>query len=83
MNAESLKNILRKKIVESFIDKILCGIDVPNYPQYRDMNEMFLEKFGGLIKTKDGYMLEKPLTVLHLHNTTDPLYWDIKSLKNC
>lgn len=58
-----LEKYFEKKIVESFIDKILCGIDVPNYPQYRDMNEMFLEKFGGLIKTKDGYMLEKPLTV--------------------
>jgi len=32
------------KIAESFLDKLSAGIDIPNYPQFRDMTKMFLEK---------------------------------------
>ena len=45
-----------KCIVESFLDKIRVGIDVPNYPQFRDMNEMFLSMMDGLEKIKEGYL---------------------------
>lgn len=44
-----------RKIVESFIDKLDAGIDVPNYPQFRDMNKMFFEMMSGIEKRKEGY----------------------------
>jgi len=43
-------------IVETFIDKIRMGIDIPNYPQFRDMTQMFLDMIEGIEKTKDGYL---------------------------
>lgn len=53
----------RRMIVESFIDKVFCGIDVPNYPQYKDMNEMFLEKIDGITKIDNFWVLKENLTV--------------------
>jgi len=47
------------KIIGVFTDKIRAGIDVPNYPQLRDMNQMFLEMFEGLIKVERAYVAEK------------------------
>ena len=51
-----LSNRLEKLIVESFLDKILAGIDVPNYPQFRDMNEMFLQIIDGIERIREGYV---------------------------
>ena len=45
-----------KKMVESFLDKISVNIDVPNYPQFRDMNKMFLSMMNGVEKIKGGYL---------------------------
>jgi 5-methyltetrahydropteroyltriglutamate--homocysteine methyltransferase len=45
-----------KKIVENFLDKIDAGIDVPNYPQFRDMSEMFLSIMDGVEKLDTGYI---------------------------
>jgi 5-methyltetrahydropteroyltriglutamate--homocysteine methyltransferase len=48
-------------LVDEFIQKIKVGIDVPNYPQHRDMNTMFLEMVTGIQKTVNGYIFtEKP-----------------------
>lgn len=44
-----------KAVVSSFIDKLNSGVEVPNYPQFRDMNEMFFELMEG-IERKDGAM---------------------------
>jgi 5-methyltetrahydropteroyltriglutamate--homocysteine methyltransferase len=35
---------------------IRAGIDVPNYPQFRDMNEMFLSMMEGIEKLDAGYL---------------------------
>lgn len=43
------------KVVESFADKAKSGISIPNYPQFRDMSEMFLSQIDGLTKTANGY----------------------------
>ena len=43
------------KTVEGFVDKIKAGISVPNYPQFRDMNEMFLGCIDGVTKSRGGY----------------------------
>ena len=45
-----------KKIVENFLDKIGAEIDVPNYPQFRDMSEMFLSIMDGIEKLDVGYI---------------------------
>jgi 5-methyltetrahydropteroyltriglutamate--homocysteine methyltransferase len=45
-----------KRIVESFLDKIRVGIEVPNYPQFRDMSEAILDMMDGLEKFDAGYL---------------------------
>ena len=45
-----------KVIIEAFIDKVEAGLDIPNYPQFRDINQMFLELIDGAEKVKGGYM---------------------------
>jgi 5-methyltetrahydropteroyltriglutamate--homocysteine methyltransferase len=60
-----------KCVVKSFLDKIGAGIDVPNYPQFRDMNEMFLSMMDGLEKLKEGY-LETAIPSLKTNNCLMP-----------
>jgi 5-methyltetrahydropteroyltriglutamate--homocysteine methyltransferase len=38
------------EVVSAFKDKIDAGIEVPNYPQFRDMNQMFFELMEGIEK---------------------------------
>ena len=45
-----------KVLLGSLIDKLRAGIDIPNYPQFRDMNEMFLKLLRGHIKDGDVYI---------------------------
>ncbi len=53
-----------EKVVESFVDKLKTGVDMPNYPQFRDMNEMFLETIVGLEKIKGtGYVEAGSLSI--------------------
>lgn len=44
------------KVVSGFIDKARAGIDAPNYPQYRDMTQMFIDTIDGLSKANGGYI---------------------------
>jgi len=53
---EKTAKYFERMIVEGFFDKLRAGIDVPNYPQFRDMNRMFLGMIDGVEKAKDGYM---------------------------
>jgi 5-methyltetrahydropteroyltriglutamate--homocysteine methyltransferase len=50
-------------VLENFVDKIKIGIDVPNYPQFRGMNEMFLSVIDGLEKVDTGYFETKSLSL--------------------
>ncbi len=53
--------VFEREVVEGFVDKVNAGIDVPNFPQFRDMNEMYFELIRGIEKGPDGYMaLESP-----------------------
>jgi len=52
-----------KKVVDGFIDKIEAGIDLPNYPQYRDMNQMFFDVIEGIGKIEGGYIETAVLTL--------------------
>jgi 5-methyltetrahydropteroyltriglutamate--homocysteine methyltransferase len=51
------KEYFDARVTESFLDKVRAGVDVPNYPQFRDMNEMFLNAIDGIVKTGDGYVV--------------------------
>ena len=51
------------KIVEGFLHKMEAGIFVPNYPQFRDMSNMFLSMIDGVEKVKGGYMETGPLSL--------------------
>ena len=48
-----------KMVIEGFLDKIEAGVDVPNYPQFRNMNEMFLVMMDGVERIKGGYLETK------------------------
>jgi 5-methyltetrahydropteroyltriglutamate--homocysteine methyltransferase len=48
-----------EKVLECLVDKIGVGIDVPNFPQFRDMNEMFLSMMDGVERIKGGYLETK------------------------
>jgi len=50
------------EVKTAFIDKLKRGIDVPSYPQFRDMNEMFLETIRGVEKTSSGYTAQGRLS---------------------
>jgi len=52
-----------EKIVQSFMHKIEAGISVPNYPQFRDMSDMFLSMINGVEKAKGGYMEVGPISL--------------------
>jgi 5-methyltetrahydropteroyltriglutamate--homocysteine methyltransferase len=53
------------KIVEAFTHKLESGIAVPNFPQFRDMSDMFLSIVNGVKKVKEGYMETGPLSLSH------------------
>jgi 5-methyltetrahydropteroyltriglutamate--homocysteine methyltransferase len=61
VSSSDAADVFEREIVEGFVDKVRTGIDVPNFPQFRDMNEMYFELIRGIEKGPDGYLaLEKP-----------------------
>jgi len=46
----------RDAVVSGYADKARVGVDVPNYPQFRDMNEMFFQLMRGIEKVEGGLM---------------------------
>jgi len=52
-----------EKVKDGFIDKVEAGIDVPNYPQYRDVNQMFFDLIEGIGKIEIGYIETAALTL--------------------
>jgi 5-methyltetrahydropteroyltriglutamate--homocysteine methyltransferase len=58
-SADESAEFFEKKVLEGLLDKIRVGIDVPNYPQFRDMNEMFLSMMDGVEKLEGGYLVTK------------------------
>ena len=52
--AEDSVRYFMRRVIEGFLDKVEAGMDVPNYPQFRDMNEMFLGMIEGVEKVKGG-----------------------------
>jgi len=52
----ALRNYFEDKVMKGFLDKVNAGVDIPNYPQFRDMSEMFLKSVDGVEKTSGGYL---------------------------
>jgi 5-methyltetrahydropteroyltriglutamate--homocysteine methyltransferase len=52
---ESFRAYFDDKVEKGFLVKRKAGIDIPNYPQFRDMSEMFFEVLTGISKTAKGY----------------------------
>lgn len=65
-------------VVNSLIDKIRTGLSVPNYPQFRDMNTMFLDNLRGIVKTSRGYDVVDRIT-LAPENATIPELAEIEA----
>jgi len=55
-SADEPAKFFEKKVLGGLLDKIGAGIEVPNFPQFRDMNEMFLSMIDGIEKLKEGYL---------------------------
>ena len=55
-NNDNSTDYFEKHVVQSFLDKLGAGIDVPNYPQFRDMSEMILSQIDGIEKLNEGYI---------------------------
>lgn len=53
----------RSKVIRSFVDKARTGINIPYYPQFRDMNHMFLELIDGVEKLEKGYVQLKDMSL--------------------
>lgn len=47
-------NGFRDEVVSAFVDKLKAGVEVPNYPQFRDMNEMYFSLMEGFEKANGG-----------------------------
>jgi 5-methyltetrahydropteroyltriglutamate--homocysteine methyltransferase len=61
ISSSDATDVFEGEVVEGFVDKVKAGIDVPNFPQFRDMNEMYFELIRGIEKGPDGYMaIESP-----------------------
>lgn len=52
-----------RAVVSSFLDKVRCGLTLPNYPQFSDMITSFLEPMRGVRRRGEGYVLEEEPSV--------------------
>jgi 5-methyltetrahydropteroyltriglutamate--homocysteine methyltransferase len=57
--ADDSVRFFEKRMIEGFLGKVGAGIEIPNYPQFRDMTEMFLAMMDGVERVKGGYMETK------------------------
>jgi len=67
-----------KKVMEGFFDKVGVGIEVPNYPQYRDVNQMFFDVIEGIGKIDKGYIETEVLALKEGKNVIP----EVSALKN-
>ena len=66
------------EIVSGFVDKAQAGIHVPNYPQLRDMIQMFIDMIEGLAKINGGYIETDTLSV----KAEKSIVSEIQAIKN-
>ena len=54
--------VFEEEVVSATVDKLRAGLTVPNYPQFRDMSEMFFELLRGIEKVEGGYVALREVT---------------------
>ena len=54
--------VFTEEVVSATVDKLRLGLTVPNYPQFRDMSEMFFELLRGIEKVEGGYVALREVT---------------------
>ena len=55
--ADESAEFFEKNVLDGLLDKISVGIEVPTFPQFRDMNEMFLSVIDGVERINGGYLV--------------------------
>lgn len=55
--------LFEQEVARAFLDKLKAGIEIPAFPQFRDMNDMFLSALKGLEKMTEGYVETGTLTL--------------------
>ena len=53
----------KRAVLTGMRDKLAAGVDVPTYPQFRDMNEMFMTMLSGLERFEGRYVEVAKLSV--------------------
>jgi 5-methyltetrahydropteroyltriglutamate--homocysteine methyltransferase len=53
--------VFKNEIVKTFADKLIAGVEIPNYPQLRDMNEMFFTMMKGITKSGNTYTAQETI----------------------
>lgn len=56
MESSDSQAIFESEVIGAFADKLRVGLEVPNYPQFRDMNEMFFQLIRGFEYTSEGIL---------------------------
>jgi len=64
LTESSLAKLFEKVVLKSLEDKVKAGVEAPNYPQLRDMNEMFMRQVSGVRRARGGYEVEGRLRAL-------------------
>jgi len=67
-----------QKVFDTFIDKLEAGIDVPNYPQYRDIDQMFFDVIEGIGKISGGYIETAALSL----KDGESAFSEVSAIKN-
>jgi len=62
VSASDESKVFEEEVVNAHVDKLKAGLTIPNYPQFRDMNEMFFELIRGMEKTEAGYVVLQNLS---------------------
>ncbi|MCW4014550.1 MAG: hypothetical protein NWF07_16390 [Candidatus Bathyarchaeota archaeon] len=85
----------QEEVVSAFKDKLDAGIEVPNYPQFRDMNQMFFELMEGIekhngalfnvksIKAKKGSAIPEVLALKRESRQLKEVHEDKAKIKVC
>jgi 5-methyltetrahydropteroyltriglutamate--homocysteine methyltransferase len=55
--ANDSARFFERTVLHAVLDKLKAGIAVPTFPQFRDMNAMFLSTLEGLERTQNGYVI--------------------------
>ena len=55
--------LFEQEVSRAFLDKLKAGIEIPAFPQFRDMNDMFLSALEGTEKMTGGYVETDTLIV--------------------